>query len=178
MITRRSFRGIGRRTATGLIMTLMLLAAPLTTRTALADPASDIVPVVDGGSLTTSDTTQAAGVFNLWFKTPPGCTFAWILNVEDHLGRFPCGTSVVRATWPDGHREFFGIGTDWKVYHIAEVTNGWKSMGGTATDPYQAYINGDGHATIAVVNANATHQIWCKQYIYPSWRGWYSCGPY
>lgn len=150
--------GMARRAATGLVAALMLLLAPLTTAQA-------------------SDPTSTADVQPSSVDPPSGCVDHWTLKRWGHTGKFPCSTYVLWKIWPDGHSEYFGIGTDWQVYHITAGTDGWKSMGGKATNVYHAYINDNGYATIAVVNVNADHQIWCKQYIYPIWVGWYARGP-
>jgi hypothetical protein len=189
MIVFRSPRDVGRAMATVIVTALALVMASLTTQAALAHAstgdntgAGQGVSVVDGGSLTTEQvrTSESAGaaVVNFWKSPPAGCSGYWTFAPFGKTGKFPCSTDINGVYWPDGHLEYFGIGTNWQVYRTTSSANGWQSMGGTATNTWQAYINGNGYPTIAVFNVNASHMIWCKQYISPSWQGWYACGPY
>ena len=131
-----------------------------------------------GSTKEASTPAAAASVGETWFSAPSGCTSYWSLGVEGVWGNFPCSTSVLRAQWPDGHLEFFGIGTNWHVYHRVKGMTSWGDMGGIASNPYQAYINGYGYPTIAVINYNASHEIWCKEWKDSTWQGWYQCGSY
>lgn len=174
MIAFRSPRAIGRALAVAVMTAPVFLMAPLTSQAALAHAS-----IGDTTGPVRTSVSAVGDVVDDFPKYPPeGCSGYWTFAPFDKAGKFPCSTTVLGVIWPDGHYEYFGIGTNWQVYRTTQSSNGWQSMGGRATDTWMAYINGDGHPTIAVFNVNAAHKIWCKQYISPSWKGWYACGAY
>lgn len=89
-----------------------------------------------------------------------------------HKGRFICDT-ILRVIWSDGHEEYFGIGTDYAVWHITASFSNWRSMGGSASDTYNAFYS-NGLPTVQVYVSWASHVLWCSSYR-TSWSSWYAC---
>lgn len=107
-----------------------------------------------------------------WIPLPAGCSTT-PYTAYGKTGWFACGTDILWVNWTT-NSEYFGIGTDGAVWHIAPWFSNWRSMGGQAGDMAQAFYDASGHATVQVYVPWATDVYWCSTYT-SAWSGWYAC---
>jgi hypothetical protein len=75
-----------------------------------------------------------------------------------------------------GHAEYFGIGTDYAIWHITASFSNWRSMGGSASNMYVAfYSTVNGLPTVPAYVSWADHVLWSSSYR-TSWSSWYVSG--
>jgi hypothetical protein len=112
----------------------------------LSSPATDACPTASGCDIT--------------LRTPTG-TFR---------GRYLYRSHVRLVDWPDGHWEYFLIGTNGAMYRLRQgTTYGWVKMGGTFADMVRADIT-DNRPTVSGVTTSGN--VWCFSYYSSDWHLW------
>ncbi|NUR59201.1 MAG: C40 family peptidase [Catenulispora sp.] len=176
-------------------VTVALAAAGVTAQAATSSAASpsgsDAVVAADSAGYATVDFDPAA-VAPIADDEPsaaPAGTIApndaaaasaCAVNAWGHVGYRICGTSYTLKKWTNGHQEYFVIGTDKQIWHIADWMKSWEPMGGTAKswvaagyDSYESKADPQGRPTVVTVGTdNREH---CRTYTGKSWNTWHPC---
>lgn len=102
------------------------------------------------------------------------------VNAWGHVGYRICGTGYVLKKWTNGHQEYFIIGLNHQVWHIADWMPAWQSLGGNAKswasagyDSYESKADPQGRPT--VVTLGTDNKEYCRTYVNRAWNGWHQC---
>jgi hypothetical protein len=100
----------------------------------------------------------------------PGCDIEVYTGGRWHHGWFLYGSHVIEVTWPDGHWEYFVIGTDGAMYRLRQgTTYGFVYMGGQFADTLRADITNN-QPTVA--GLTLSDNVWCFSYYSSDWHLW------
>jgi hypothetical protein len=124
------------------------------------------------GAARATSTVVRSGTVTVAAADEAVCTLP--ISRYGHQGRFLCNTHVMDVTWPDGHGETFIIGGDASVWHITATFADWRSMGGLATDTWDAFVV-EGWPTVQVYVAWSRYNFWCSSYVLGGWTSWDPC---
>lgn len=102
------------------------------------------------------------------------------INVGGHQGYYICEYPPTLVRWPDGHYQWFVVGTDSAVWDTWQISPGgsawsnWRSLGGVARSSVGVTSLSASNITIRVLGTNGG--FWCKAwYASSDWGSWYSC---
>jgi hypothetical protein len=96
-------------------------------------------------------------------------------------GYYVCEYGTTFVVWPDGHRQYFVVGTDyavWDSYEFNPYSNqwsNWRYLGGTARSHVTAYRLSTSHIDLNVQGTD--YLTYCKRWTstedwWPSQTGW------
>ncbi|NUR29257.1 MAG: C40 family peptidase [Catenulispora sp.] len=113
-------------------------------------------------------------------NSDPAANKPCAVNAWGHIGYRICGTGYKLQKWSNGHQEYFVIGLNKEIWHIADWMPAWQSMGGVAKswttagyDGYESKANPKGRPTVVTVGTD-NHE-YCRTYTGKSWNGWHKC---
>jgi hypothetical protein len=134
----------------------------------------------------------AAGLVGVTMTAPPAsasCTTG--INIGGHWGYRNCDYPATLVHWPDGHRQYFFIGTDrnaiWSTHELSPYSDNWSnyySLGGSANGPVWIY-NANGsvpeywllRSDEITILVNGTYNgAWCRYWnASRGWGNWWDC---
>jgi hypothetical protein len=102
------------------------------------------------------------------------------INVGGHPGQYICEYPPSLVQWPDGHYQWFVVGTDSAVYDTYELAPGsstwsnWRNLGGVARSGVDVTALSSSRITIRVWGTY--NGWWCKTWTASSdWGPWVDC---
>jgi hypothetical protein len=104
------------------------------------------------------------------------------ITVGGHAGSYVCDYPPLLVQWPDGHYQYFVVGTNsaHSVYDTWQLSPGgsswskWRNLGGTALSRVYLVDGTSTWITIEVIGND--HYWWCKTWSSSSdWGAWYHC---
>jgi len=120
----------------------------------------------------------ALGAVMLFAPTPASASTCGI-NVGGHQGYYICEYPPTYVTWPDGHHQWFVVGTNyavWDTYQIGTSSSwsNWRNLGGVARSGVAVDYLSSSRIDISVIGTDGGW--WCKRWTSSSnWSGWWAC---
>ena len=117
------------------------------------------------------------------FVTPTAASAASCgITVGGHAGSYVCAYPPLLVQWPDGHFQWFVVGTDAanSIYDTYQLSPGssswsnWRNLGGTGRSGVGI---SDLSSTRITINVTGTFNgLWCKTWTASSnWGSWFDC---
>jgi hypothetical protein len=104
------------------------------------------------------------------------------ITVGGHAGSYVCEYPPHLVQWPDGHYQWFVVGTDpanhiYDTYEISPGSNvwsNWRSLGGTGRSGVDVDFLSSSRIDISVIGTD--NGWWCNRWTSSSnWSGWFAC---